>query len=121
TWPLMDGRLIPNGLASLTPWYMNLLENITTIQFTHRVLAYLLLVLAAGHAIGIALSADDERIITSSRLLVVALVLQAGLGIWTLLAAGEAGRIPIWLGLLHQAGAAIVVVTCVWHLHRMVG
>src|SRR5690606_13254699 len=111
---------IPNGLTTQSPWYMNLLENVTTIQFTHRVLAYILLVLAAGHAIGIAMSADDERIITSSRFLVFALIIQAGLGIWTLLAAGEAGRIPIWHGLLHQAGAAIVVMACVWHLHRMV-
>lgn len=120
TWPLMDGRLIPNGLAVLSPWYMNLLENVTTIQFTHRALAYLLLILAACHAVGLAMSADDERIITSSRLLVIALIGQAGLGIWTLLAAGEAGHIPIWHGLLHQAGAALVVMVCVWHLHRMV-
>lgn len=119
TWPLMDGRLIPNGLATLSPWYMNLLENITTIQFTHRSLAYLLIVLAAIHAFRLTMSADEERIVSSSRIFVIALVGQAALGIWTLLAAGEVARIPIWLGLLHQAGAAIVLVIFVWHLHAM--
>ncbi|SDP17695.1 cytochrome c oxidase assembly protein subunit 15 [Filomicrobium insigne] len=119
TWPLMDGRLIPNGLGTLSPWYMNVVENVTTVQFIHRTLAYLLLVLAGYQAIRLALSEDDERIIASSRLFVIALLCQAGLGIWTLLEAGVAGHIPISLGLLHQAGAAIVVVACVWHLHNM--
>jgi cytochrome c oxidase assembly protein subunit 15 len=117
TWPLMDGRLIPNGLGTLSPWYMNVLENVTAIQFIHRMVAYLLLALAAYHAVRLAMTADDERIIASSRLLVLVLIGQAGLGIWTLIAAGEAARIPIWLGLLHQAGAAIVVVVFIWHLH----
>lgn len=119
TWPLMDDRVIPNGLGTLSPWYMNLLENITTIQFTHRTLAYLLLALAAYHAVRLTMSADDERIIVSSRFFVLALICQAALGIWTLIAAGAVAKIPIWLGLLHQAGAAIVVVIFVWHLHGM--
>lgn len=119
TWPLMDGRLVPNGLGTLSPWYMNFLENVTTVQFIHRTLAYVLIALAAYHAIRLALSADDERVISSSLIFVIALLCQAGLGIWTLLATGVAGHIPISLGLLHQAGAAIVVVICVWHLHNM--
>lgn len=119
TWPLMDGRLIPNGLGTLSPWYMNVVENITTIQFVHRMLAYLIFVLAAYHAVRLTMTADDERIIVSSRAFVLALLAQAGIGVWTLIAAGEAARIPIGLGLLHQAGAAVVVVVFIWHLHGM--
>ena len=40
TWPLMDGRLIPDGLFILSPWRRNLFEDVTTVQFDHRVLAY---------------------------------------------------------------------------------
>ena len=36
------------------------------------------------------------------------------LGVWTLL-----WSVPLWLGLAHQAGAAVVLVLAVWHLHRV--
>ncbi|MCK4276648.1 MAG: COX15/CtaA family protein, partial [Phycisphaerae bacterium] len=40
TWPLMDGALIPDGLLTLSPWHLNLIDNETTVQFIHRLLAY---------------------------------------------------------------------------------
>ena len=42
TWPLMDGRLVPSGLGAMQPWYLNLFENAMTVQFNHRVVAYVL-------------------------------------------------------------------------------
>ena len=33
TFPLMDGRLIPNGMMLAQPWYLNFFENITMVQF----------------------------------------------------------------------------------------
>src|SRR6185295_11225068 len=36
TWPLMDGRLVPDGLGAMEPWYLNLFENALTVQFNHR-------------------------------------------------------------------------------------
>jgi cytochrome c oxidase assembly protein subunit 15 len=44
--------------------------------------------------------------------LAVAVLAQAVLGIWTLLA-----QVPLALGLAHQAGAAAVFGVAVWHLH----
>lgn len=119
TWPLMNGAVIPSDLAVLSPWYVNLVENAATVQFAHRLLAYLLIALAIWHTISLAATADDEHVVTSSRILVGAFLLQAGVGIWTLLAAGESAEIPIWLGLLHQGGAAVVLGIAVWHAHRM--
>jgi cytochrome c oxidase assembly protein subunit 15 len=50
TFPLMDGRLVPAGYfqPGLHPLIRNLMENVTAVQFDHRVLASLtaLLVLA---------------------------------------------------------------------------
>lgn len=40
TWPLMDGALIPNGLAVMEPFWRNLFENALTVQFNHRMIAY---------------------------------------------------------------------------------
>lgn len=114
TWPLMDGKLIPDGLGTLSPWYVNLFENITAIQFNHRVVAYLLAATAVVQLIWLAQSADDETLVRSALLLVVGIVAQAALGVWTLLAV-----VPLWLGLAHQGGAALVLIIAVRHAHLM--
>jgi len=41
TFPLMNGRFAPEGLYALQPWWTNLFENIATVQFNHRLIAYL--------------------------------------------------------------------------------
>ena len=48
TWPLIDGRLVPEAsrLFFETPLWRNFFENALTVQFNHRVTAYLLLALA---------------------------------------------------------------------------
>lgn len=116
TWPLMDGKLVPDGLLSLSPWYVNFFENITTIQFDHRLLAYVIAVAVVWHALALR-GVDDERVIVSAGVLVLAVLVQIAFGIWTLLAAE--GAIPIGLGLLHQGFAAVLFAIGVWHLHRM--
>ena len=39
TFPLMDGGLLPPHALSISPVWLNLFENIGTVQFIHRVLA----------------------------------------------------------------------------------
>ena len=114
TWPLMDGRLLPDGLLALSPWYLNPFENITLVQFDHRLMAYTVLALATWHALSLWRHADDERVAHSALALLAAILAQAGLGIWALLAV-----VPLPLGIAHQAGAVIVFGIAVWHLHRL--
>ena len=112
TWPLMDGSLVPDGLGTLSPWYLNIFENITAVQFNHRVVAYVLAAAALVQLAWLARSADDEKLVRSAQLLVAGIFAQAALGIWTLLAV-----VPLWLGLAHQAGAAVVLILAVRHAH----
>ncbi len=112
TWPLMDGRLVPSGLGALEPWWLNVFENVTTVQFNHRLVAYALLILVGLQAVVLARS--RSRAGSTAFLLLLAVLAQAGLGIWTLLAA-----VPLPLGLAHQAGAAAVFALAVWHLARV--
>ena len=114
TWPLMDGVLIPDGIDDLSPWYLNLFENVTTVQFDHRLVAYVVTALALWQAWNTRQSADPAPIKSSAMLLAAAVLCQVALGIWTLLAA-----VPLHLGLAHQAGAAIVFVLAVRHLHMV--
>ncbi|MEQ1694549.1 MAG: COX15/CtaA family protein [Hyphomicrobiaceae bacterium] len=114
TWPLMDGKFIPDGFARLEPWWLNLTENMATVQFNHRMAAYAIVALALWHALQVMGRADDERVSASAGLLAVGLAAQMGLGIWTVLAA-----VPIDLGIAHQGFAAIVFALAVLHAHRM--
>lgn len=111
TWPLMDGRLVPDGLWSMHPWWLNVFENLTTIQFNHRLMAYGLVGLAALQAI-VCRSGPHAR---TAALVLAAMVAQAGLGIWTLVS--TQGAIPLGLGVAHQGFAAITLAVAVTHLH----
>jgi heme a synthase len=106
TWPLMEGALIPKGLFVADPWWRNMFENALTVQFNHRVLAYIIAIAVAAYAY-----AEQSR---ESMLILAAVALQIVLGIWTLLWA-----VPLWLGLAHQGGALIVLAAAIWNLHRV--
>jgi len=114
TFPLMDGQIIPEGLYDLSPWYLNWFENIMTIQFNHRVLAMLLVGFFAITWWTITKAETDEttRKLTNGMLFMVAF--QASLGIATLLLV-----VPIWLALLHQAGALILFTLTVTIARRL--
>lgn len=116
TFPLMYGELVPAGLYALAPWWLNHFENLATVQFQHRLLAYALLVAVflywlAGR--GAALSLPLRRAL---HLLPAALLLQVGIGIATLLAI-----VPVWLGALHQAGALVVFTLALYLNRRLAG
>jgi cytochrome c oxidase assembly protein subunit 15 len=113
TWPLMDGKLVPSGLGIMQPWYLNLFENAMTVQFNHRMAAYVLIVAVVWHTWSVGRRAE-AACLRSALVLAAAIVAQAALGIWTLLA-----QVPLALGLAHQAGAAAVFAIAVWHLHAV--
>ncbi len=112
TWPLMDGEFIPDGLMVMQPWHLNLFENALTVQFNHRIGAYLLFAWAIIHALAMVRSHHPSRL--TALVLAGAVTLQAVLGIWTLVA-----HVPLSLGLVHQAGAFIVLAIAVYHLHEL--
>lgn len=111
TWPLMKGAVIPEGLYFMNPLWRNLFENVLTVQFNHRVAAYLisLCVLAFWLAMRRSPRADLRR---SSSLLFLGVIAQVLLGIWTLVEI-----VPIPLGAAHQVGAMIVFSLALWNAH----
>lgn len=82
TWPLMDGHFIPEGLYLLSPWWMNHLENILTVQFQHRMGAYILTLACIVYALAFWQHRHHRRWLIA---LVVVIFLQMSLGIITLL------------------------------------
>jgi cytochrome c oxidase assembly protein subunit 15 len=114
TWPLMDGALIPRGLGAMSPWWLNPFENALTAQFNHRLIAYAIAAAVLWHLWslhGAGVASPQRR---SAAILAGAVLAQAGLGIWTLLA-----HVPIPLALLHQAGAVALLGVALWHWHGL--
>ncbi len=114
TWPLMDGRLVPQGLMTLDPWWRNLFENVTTVQFDHRMAGYVLIAAALAHAIDCARTLGPGAAARRAWGLTGLMLLQLGLGIATLL-----GGVPMATALLHQVGAMVVLGLAVIHLHSL--
>jgi cytochrome c oxidase assembly protein subunit 15 len=115
TFPLMDGDLIPERMFEMQPIYINLFENITTVQFDHRVLAELtfVAVLALWFA-GRRHGAGGGLALALNWLAALA-VMQVTLGISTLLLV-----VPVPLAAAHQAGAALLLGAAVWVLREAV-
>ncbi len=116
TWPLMDGHLIPSGdvLGAMTPLWSNLVDNLATVQFQHRMTAYLLLALVLAQAAWTLRAMPGSSAARRSLALAGLVGAQAVLGIVTLLLV-----VPIWAGLLHQAFAMVVLVMAVVHRQRL--
>jgi cytochrome c oxidase assembly protein subunit 15 len=116
TWPLIDGRLVPDSARMFfeTPLWRNFFENALTVQFNHRLAAYLLWLLALLHAIDVAHTMRAGTALVGALGLLVAVTLQGGLGIVTLLQGS-----PLPLALAHQAMAAVVLTIAVIHAERL--
>jgi cytochrome c oxidase assembly protein subunit 15 len=116
TWPHIDGALIPSAerLWFETPLWRNFFENTLTVQFNHRMLAYLLLAVAVWHVYDTTNSTRDRNVRALASLFVLLLLAQAIVGIMTLLYA-----VPIALALAHQAMAILLLTVAVLLASRM--
>lgn len=119
TFPLMDGQWIPDGMFIKNPFWVNFFENITTVQFQHRLMAFLVLFSVVLLILKFA-ELDEGKEMQSWLLLLLGLVLaQIGLGIATLVMV-----VPIHLASIHQAVALVIFAVSLfinWKLYARVG
>jgi heme a synthase len=113
TFPLMAGRLVPPQLLEMQPLVANFFENAITVQWTHRVLGTIL----GAAAIWLYLKVrrmEVDAVTMRLNLAFFALILaQYGLGVLTLIY-----RVPVSLGVAHQAMAMVIFgVWIVWVHH----
>jgi cytochrome c oxidase assembly protein subunit 15 len=104
TFPLMNGDIVPPEIFMLEPWWRNFFWNMATVQFDHRVLAWLLAFIVP--VLWWTLRRTDgvpPRARRGGYLLLLLLAVQIALGIATLVHV-----VPVTLAALHQAGAVLV-------------
>jgi cytochrome c oxidase assembly protein subunit 15 len=114
TFPLMNGHLIPPELFMLEPWYRNFFDNMATVQFNHRMIAWTLAILIPVFWF----KSRNLPLPGSTRLacslLLLMLAVQISLGIATLLLV-----VPLPLAAAHQAGAMLLFTAALWVNHQL--
>lgn len=104
TFPLMAGRLVPEGFLGLDPVWRNLFENPATVQFLHRCLALTTLALCLYLPWRATRSDAPIAVRRIAWLIAFTALIQVTLGISTLLL-----FVPVPLAAAHQAGAVILL------------
>ena len=113
-WPLMnEDKFMHETVYILEPFYKNLIENPSGIQFIHRTLAYLVV----GSIFVLWFKSREMSITVLQKKGVNMLLLLVGvqflLGVLTIIYA-----VPLWLGIAHQIGAFFLLSAMTFTLHR---
>ncbi len=109
TWPLMGDSFMPPHVAEVARQAIaNLANDPVAAQFVHRTLAIVVALFALHVAARLWRAGAGRRALA----LGAAVLLQFGLGVATLLSG-----VAIWLGVAHQAGAALLLAATVWAAH----
>ncbi|MFM2281551.1 MAG: hypothetical protein RLZZ444_3782 [Pseudomonadota bacterium] len=116
TWPLMDGALIPDGLNAMSPLWVNAFENVKTVQFLHRMNAYLLILVVVVQFVYLNVRLPNSPHANRGLVLLGMVLIQALFGIVTLIWA-----VPIHWALAHQGMAMIVLVFSIAHWRGFYG
>jgi cytochrome c oxidase assembly protein subunit 15 len=114
TFPLMNGHLVPPEIFMLEPWHLNFFNNMATVQFDHRLGAWLLAVLVPWFWIKTRSAALAPRASLAVNLLLGILALQVALGIATLLLV-----VPVPLAAAHQGGAVLLLTAALMANHAL--
>jgi cytochrome c oxidase assembly protein subunit 15 len=113
TFPLMAGQLLPPAGLAFEPVLLNFVGNIATVQWMHRVIGTLLLAATAALYLRMRRGAHREASRRFNVAFAALVALQFLLGVLTLVL-----RVPVTLGVLHQATAAGIVAVWVAWLHH---
>jgi len=114
TFPLMNGHLIPPELFMLEPWYRNFFDNMATVQFNHRMIAWTLAILIPVFWFKSRSLPLPGSTRLACSLLLLMLAVQVSLGIATLLLV-----VPLPLAAAHQAGAMLLFTAALWVNHQL--
>lgn len=115
TFPLMNGHIVPPEIMLIRPWYMNFVNNMATVQFDHRLLAWTLLALVPIWWWRVRAAPEiPARARRAAHLVLAMLLAQLSLGISTLVLV-----VPLPLAAFHQAGAVLLFAAALNAAHAL--
>ena len=111
TWPKMYEKWIAESVYAMTPLWQNFVYGMSGVQFVHRYLAIaIFLIVAYMYLKSRKTEMLNIQTIAINSLSIIVL-LQVFLGVFTL-----TYGVPIWLGVIHQLGAFILLANTVFCL-----
>ncbi len=116
TWPSMNGYVIPPHLFAATPWWLAPVRDPLTIQFDHRLLAYIIVAAVAVLWWRGGKAALGPRGRLGRHLLLAAVLAQLLIGIFNLLLAA-----PVALAVTHLGGALVLLTAALFFAHALWG
>jgi cytochrome c oxidase assembly protein subunit 15 len=114
TFPLMQGHIVPPEIFMIDPWWQNFFYNMATVQFDHRLGAWVLAFLVPWLWLRVRKASASPRGRLAANLLLAAVIVQIALGITTLLLA-----VPVALGAAHQGGAVVLLAAALFANHSL--
>ena len=114
TWPKMGEEWMPEQVTMKEGFLQNLLENPAGIQFTHRLLAITVALLAGWLWYRSNKLQLSKKIQTAITWIIYGVTAQFMLGVFTLLYS-----VPVLLGALHQTGAFLLFAICIYLLFHL--
>ncbi len=114
TFPLMNGHVVPPEILLLEPWWLNFFSNMATVQFDHRLIAWLLAFLVPWLWWRCRVLGTGGRAQLACTFALAVLGVQIALGIATLL-----HKVPVPLAAAHQAGSMVLFGVLLWVNHEL--
>ena len=117
TFPKMGATFVPAEIFNVQPVWKNFFENPVTVQFVHRCLAYLIILIVTVTFIkGLVFARKHPEIQIRLNLIVffVLMLLQVKFGIMALLKS-----VPVSWGALHQGTAVLLLTSALFLAHRL--
>jgi len=114
TWPKMGTEWMPEQVTMKEGFWQNVLENPSGIQFTHRLLALLVVMALINiwlRSNRLQLNASQNKGVT---FLIYGVTIQFILGVFTLIY-----QVPVLMGALHQTGAFFLFATTLYLLFQI--
>jgi cytochrome c oxidase assembly protein subunit 15 len=115
TFPKMGDQWVADGVYAAHLALGNFVHNPVTVQFVHRWLAMLFLGLVLAYWLQLRRDPEPRRRNAAALLFVLTLA-QVLLGIYTLV-----NGVPLGAGVMHQGGAAALLLALVWVIHGQTG
>lgn len=126
TWPDMNGEVVPGILLDASAWNVENFVNYDAalfmpalVQLLHRTAAYALFLLVFWFFLKAVRTALSRPLRVGLYLLVSLLIIQVLLGILTVI--NSVGIIPVGLGVLHQAGAILLLSAALFVRYQLQG
>ena len=116
TWPQINGQWIPDAINKLSPAWKNFIDNKIAVQFIHRGIAYILLIMIFIWWYN-ALKIKGSSLFQKTKSIPAILIfIQVILGISTVILSPYGNNL-VWFGVAHQLVAMLFLMTMVFMLY----